>query len=249
MRIAGIARMLLIVIISIHTATVKAQLSADDSVFLQKAVAHAVSLYRQSTGDQSGLYNGSQYAGYPFNFKDGGHPYFITDAAVAGSIVYDNTFYPGARLLFNEISDLLVFEDSTHRIQLISERVAAFSIGSNRFMRIVRDSLSSPLTATGFYNVLYEGRVTVLKKEVKSIREELRSVDDGVIRSIDKKLFYYIKKDSVYFPVGTKNTLLRIYKDKKKEIQQYIKANDLSFKKDRDNLLIKTGAYYDQLTK
>jgi hypothetical protein len=249
MRITGLTRILIIVIAAFFfTGPVTAQLADSDSLFYHKALNNAVSLYRQSLGDQLGLYNGSQYPGYPFGFKDGGHPYFIKDAS-PGTIEYDNVFYPDVRLLFDELSEIIVFEDSTHRIQLLNERITRFSIGDAAFIHIAKDSLGSSLEATGFYQLLYEGRVSVLTKEVKKIREELRFADEGILRYIDTKKYYYIKKDAVYYPVGSKGTVLSVYRDRKKEVQQFIKANKLNFRKDRNNLLIKVSAYYDQLTK
>lgn len=249
MRFTGLASILLTVIITaILTLPAAAQFSDPDTLFYHKAINNAVSLYRQAAGDQSGLYNGSQYPGYPFEFRDGGHPYFVKEVK-AGSIVYDRQFYPQTKLLFDELAEQVVFEDSTHRIQLLRERISQFTIGNASFVRIEKDSLSTVLIKTGFYEVLYGGTVAVLKKEVKKLREEIRFVDEGILRFIDTKQYYYIRKGGVYYSVGSKNAVLSVYRDRRKELQQYIKANKLNFKKDRDNMLAKLSAYYDQLTK
>lgn len=226
-----------------------AQLSVDDSVFYNKAVNNAKAIYFQSLGDQSGLYNGSQYAGCPFGFRDGGHPFFYSDVFLNGSIVYDKVLYPEAHLLYDEVVEVLLFQDSTHRIQLVNERVARFSILDNHFIRIIKDSSNRTLVKSGFYQLLYEGNTTVLKKEVKSIREVLISNTEGIYRYIDTKKYFYIKKGNDYYLVKRKKALLQLYKDRKKELQQYIKRNKLNFKRDPDSLLAKLSAYYDQLTK
>ncbi len=249
MRFTGITSILLsIIAAAIFTRPAAAQASDPDTLFYHKAIGNAVSLYWQAAGDQSGLYNGSQYPGYPFEFKDGGHPYFIKEVT-GGSIVYDKLFYPRAKLLFDELAEQVVFEDSTHRIQLLRERISKFTIGVSNFVRIEKDSFSSALLNSGFYEVLYAGRVVVLKKEVKKLREEMRYADEGLLRYIDTKQYYYIRKDGVYYSVGSKKAVLSVYKDRKKELQQYIKTSKLNFKQDRDNMLVKVSAYYDQLTK
>ena len=240
--------LLTVIVAAVFTRPAAAQTSDPDTSFYHRAINNAVSLYHQAAGDQSGLYNGSQYPGYPFVFKDGGHPYFIKTVA-PGTILYDKIFYPQVKLLFDELADQVVFEDSNHRIQLLKERISGFTIGGSTFIRIVKDSLSTALLNTGFYELLYSGRVAVLKKEIKQLREEIRFADEGVLRYIDSKLYYYIRKRDVYYTVGSKKAMLVVYKDRKKELQQYIKASNLSFKKDRDDLLVKVSAYYDQLTK
>lgn len=233
---------------AVFSTPAAAQPSATDSSFYHKSINKAIELYRQAAGDQSGLYNGSQYPGYPFEFRDGGHPYF-DKKVMPGSIVYDHQYYPNVKLLFDELAEQLVFEDSTHRIQLLRERVSAFTIGGASFIRLEKDSLSNALVNTGFYGVLYSNRVIVLKKEVKKIREEMRYADEGVLRYIDVKLYYYIRKDGVYHSVSSRNSVLSVYKDHKKQLQQYIRSNKLNFKKEKDTALVKISAYYDQLTK
>jgi hypothetical protein len=240
--------LLLNILFFLSSCKIFAQLSADDSVFFQKAINNTVAFYHQSLGDQSGLYNGIEHAGYPFAFEAGGHPFFYSAAATTGTIIYNNIMYPNANLHYDELADVLVFEDSTHRIQLISERVTRFTIAENNFIRIVKDSSGSVLP-TGFYNLLYEGNTAVLKKEVKKIREELRSNSEGILRHIEITNYYYIKKNNEYYPVKGKKWVLNLFKDHKNEMQQYIKNNKLSFKHDRDNMLKQLTAYYDRLTK
>jgi hypothetical protein len=239
----------IIVFFTLSTSNAWAQLSSDDSVFFKKATDNTKAIYFESLGDQSGLLNGSQYAGYPFGFKDGGHPFFYTNVFLKGTIEYDRVLYPEAFLQYDEVMDVIIFQDATHRIQLIGERILRFSLLNNNFIRIVKDSGKRALVSTGFYHLLYEGNICLLKKEVKSIREVLISNTEGIYRYIDVKKYYYIKKNNEYYPVKRKKTLLELYKDRKKEMQQYIKRNKLNYKRDPDNFLIKATAYYDQLTK
>ena len=249
MKLTGITSLLLLIVsFFISTEKTAAQLSSDDSVFYQKAINNAIAVYHQSIGDQSGLYNGIQYIGYPFTFKEG-HPFFYTPDLSAGSVTYDGVYYANVLLRYDEIAEVVIIQDSIHRLQLHSSRISRFTVANNTFIRIVKDSLGANLEKTGFYNLLYEGNTSVLKKEIKRIREEVQNTTDGVQRFIDEKKYYYIKKPNGYFTVNRKKDVFKILKDHKKEIQQYIKANDLSFKHDKDNLLIKVSAYYDQLTK
>ena len=237
------------IVFSLFTTAIAAQLSIEDSIFYQKGVNNAVVQYHKSLGDQSRLYNGIQYAGYASTFKDGGHPFFYTSSLSNGSIVYDNVLYPDVQLLYDEVKDVIVFQDVTHRIQLHSERVSRFTILNNNFIRIEKDSSSQSIISTGFYHVLYEGNMSILKREVKTIDEDIRSMVAGVVRLIKVKTYYYIKKDGVYFTIKKEKDVLNVFKDHEKDIQQFIKSYQLNFKNDGDNMLTKVATYYDQLTK
>ncbi|MBZ5859354.1 hypothetical protein [Flavihumibacter profundi] len=240
--------LLLITSFFIFAQLVNAQLSAGDSVFYQKAINNTIVFFQQSIGEQSRLFNGRQFLGYPFTFKEG-HPFFYTDVLSGGSIVYDNVYYPDVQMLYDEVADVLIIQNGIQRIQLSSERISRFRLSDRDFIRIVKDSLDSPiLSSEGFYNVLYKGNVSVFKQEVKSIFTEITS-DEGILRYIKVKQYFYIKKDGKYYLVNRKNDLLDIYKEKKKEIRDYIKSNGLSFSDDKESLIVKVSAYYDQPSK
>jgi hypothetical protein len=241
--------LLLFFIFSFFSLRSVAQLSPDDSVFYRNALHNTAALYHQSIGDQSGLYNGSRYADYPFRFRDQAHPFFKSDILSVGSVVYDNVLYGNAGLLYDEVSDVLIFQDASHRLQLVSERVSGFTLLDNNFIRILKDSLNRSGISTGFYNLLYEGNVRVLKKEIKSIKEDVQNNTERVIRYIEVKRYYYIKRGDRYYVVKRKKDLTEIYKDRKKEILQFIKSKKLNFKSNKDIMLAAVSAYYDLITK
>jgi hypothetical protein len=231
------------------TVPLAAQTAAGDSAFYRNTIQNAISLYHQSFGNQSGLYNGSQYIAYPFKFRDDDHPFFGSPLFLPGTITYDHVLYPDVYLLYDEVSDVVVFQSAQYRIQLVSERIQQFSIAGNLFVRITNNGPGEPAITNGFYQVLYNGERQVLKKEVKVIQEDIRNNSEGVVRYIETKKSYFIKKDNVHIPVKSKSALLVIMKNRKSDIQQYIKSNKLNFKRGKDMFLQKTAAYYDQLTR
>lgn len=199
-------------------------------------------------GVDSRLFNGIQYAGYPFSFLMG-HQFFDTTAAMPGTITYDDVFYNDVQLLYDEVSDKAIVISNQRRVELSSERINAFTILNHHFVRIVKDSSAkTPISKDGFYELLYTGKVQVFKKEAKEVFEELSS-DQGILRRILEKLNYYIGKDGNYFPVSNKKDVMAIFKDRKKEVRDYINNNGLSFRNNKEEAITKVSAYYDQLTK
>jgi hypothetical protein len=231
-----------------HTCAQSQSQSSDiDSISLAKTINNALAVYYLSAGDQSRLYNGTEYTGYPFTFAEGS-PFFLTPQEQKGSIIYDYVEYGDVDLQYDEMMGVVIMQDANHRIQLSNERISRFTIGNYPFIRIVRDSLSHGVPETGFYNILYEGNLSVLKKEIKTIRQ-IYSYSQEITRVIDVKTNYYFRKNNDYTQINSQKELLNFFSDRKKEIQHFIKTNKLSFKKDTDNLLVKVAVYYDQQTK
>ncbi|CAH0993927.1 hypothetical protein EMA8858_00032 [Emticicia aquatica] len=224
-----------------------AQTSVSNSVFYQKAIDNSVALYHQKMGEQSGLYNGSQYPTYQFVFQENGHPYFNKNTFCKGSIVYENVLYPNVKLLYDEVAEVIIFQDSSHFIQLINDKISQFTLENAFFIRIQKDSLNN--LTSGFYQVLYDGKVNVLKRETKTVNETLGSTVEGVLRYIKIERFFYIKNNNIYYPIRQKTDVFRVYKDYKKDIQKYLKNNSLNFKNDRDIFLVNVSNFHDQLTK
>lgn len=237
----------LIWLTSFWANTIVAQTGVTDTSFYRKAVNNVISVYHQTVGDQSRLFDGTQYANYLFSFADRKHPFFLSSAFSDGSIVYNQVFYTNIHLLYDEVAGVLVFQDSSHRIQLHNERISAFSILDNHFIRLEKDSLNTEGGETGFYQVLYNGTTQVLKREIKTITQDISSIAVGVVGNIKVKRLYFIKIGNTYVSIKKEKDLRNALKDREKDLQQYIKSHKLSFKRDIDNTLIQVAAYYDQL--
>ena len=189
---------------------------------------NTMAIYHQSFGNQSALYNGSKYGEYLFRFS-GGHPFFNSPDPVAGSVIYDGIRYDSIFMRYDEIKDVLVINSQANRIQLFSEKVEYFNLFNSDFIRLVKDSLTNSLVSTGFYNLLYKGKISLLKKQIKTIREVI-STKLELQHFADEKDYYYIKKDDGIYPIKTKKICSNFWRQKK-EVQQFIKANNLNFRK------------------
>jgi len=222
-----------------------AQNAEHDSSFYQKTLANTSAIYHKSFGSQSALYNGSKYSEYLFAFKEG-QPFFYADDPVAGSVFYDGILYDSVTMLYDEIKDVLVINEQSVRIQLLAEKVEQFTLFNSDFIRLEKDNFPNSPVSTGFYNVLYKGKVCLLKKQIKIIREEVSTYLE-VQRFVDNTDHYYIKKDDRIYQIKSSKELLNLFEDRKKEVQQFIKTNQLSFRKDPQNMLTKATAYYDSL--
>jgi hypothetical protein len=227
--------------------TLSAQSTAEDSVVYNSAFSHTLAVYYQQAGDQAAIFNGRLYTGYGFTFKEG-IPYFLSGEFRRESLVYDGIKFDDVPLLYDNLLEVIITKDQGYWVQLVNERVGSFTIANHHFIRIVVDSLDRSLSGTGYYEVLYQGHSTVLKKSIRKIKEELSSAE-GILHSIDQTNRFYVRMGKAYFPVRTKKEMLTTFSDHRKEIQQFLRKNKLKFRKDKGNTLSRVTAYYDQLTK
>ena len=237
----------LIVLILVHPAN--AQTTQEDSIFFQTALTNTLSIYKKQLGDQSPFYNGSRYSPSGFTFRTGS-PYFISDSFSLGSVVYDDILFDSVYLLYEDMRELLVSRNNNnYPLQLINQRVSSFNISGHPFIRLTADSLHPGIPKTGYYEILYPGRSQLLKKTFKTIIEEPSVYENTIIRHIEETENYYIRTGGSYQHVKSKSELLMLMRDHQKEIQKYIKKTKLNFRKNRENLLILTAEYYDQIAK
>ncbi|MEP7143654.1 MAG: hypothetical protein ABI707_12320 [Ferruginibacter sp.] len=223
-----------------------AQDTASESPFYQAALVNAKTVYHQSFGNQSALYNGSKYAEYLFRFTEG-HPFFYSAQPARGAVIYDGIRFDSVLMQYDETKDLLVVYDYSDKIQLWSEKVEYFNLFNSDFIRVVKDSFNNSLAGTGFYNLLYKGKICLLKKQIKTVREIITS--NELQHFADEKDHYYIKNDDGIHLVKKRKDLFKLLGDRRKEVQQFIRANKLSFRKDRQNMLTQSTTYYDRLKK
>jgi hypothetical protein len=228
-------------------ASLNAQLSSKDSSLLKSSINNVLSYYDQNIGEQSGKFNGSQNIGYPQGIIEK-NPYFRSANFSKGYIVYNQVYYPNVNLLYDEAADLVVFQDSSHKIELISEKLEGFGIGDSKFQYLVKkDANSNDLLRTGFYQLLVEGSVSLYKKESKKITEKILGNELNYL--IESSTYYYILKQNRYTEIQSKKTIFRILKEKEKEIRKYAKTQHLNYRKDKDNMLSNVVEYYNLLTK
>ncbi|WP_336514816.1 hypothetical protein [Pollutibacter soli] len=221
------------------------QNKSEDSASFQSAYAKSIEIYHQSIYPSTTLYNGAKYTGYPFPFKEG-HPYFISAVTGVGSIEKGGVLYNDVKFLFDIVRErLIVFSPEQEAILITNDLIKSFAIHNYHFIH-VRDQNAS--IRAGYYALLYDGSVQVLWKNWKIIRSVIEQSSEQ--RYIDERNQYYLKKGDKYYPISGKRDVLKILKDKKAELQQLIRKEDLSFRKSEiAKSLTRIAGYYDQLIK
>lgn len=221
------------------------QNKSEDSASFQSAYAKSIEVYHQAIYPSTTLYNGAKYTGYPFPFKEG-QPYFVSSVTGTGNIEKGGVLYKNVKFLFDIVRErLIVFNPEGEAILITNDLVNSFTIHNYHFVQARHQNSS---IRAGYYALLYDGTVKVLWKPWKVIRSVIEQSSEQ--HYIDEKNQYYLEKGDRYYPVSGKRDVLRVLKDRKQELQQLIRKEDLSFRKNEiAKSLTRTAGFYDQLIK
>jgi len=229
-------------------STAIAQSTPGDSSSQQNALNNTLSLFYSSAGKQSPLYNGKEYYFYDPTIK--GNAYYAdVNAFTPGSVFYDNVHFSGVPMLYDIYGDALVILLYNHftKISLIKDKVASFDFLNHHFVRIdTVISMNNPVILPGYYDELYGGHLQVLARHSKNIQTTASSQTSESYFNYEKS--YFIRKNNIYYSFSGQGSLLDILKDKKKEIQKYLKENQIKYRRDPEEAMVKIASYYDHLT-
>ncbi|HEV2478192.1 MAG TPA: hypothetical protein VGS79_00950 [Puia sp.] len=237
----------LILLVCVHLFLPGRAQSLADNSLIQTAYDSAVSDYHNYLTPETHLFRGSEYVTYAQTLKEG-YPYFGENSSRKGMIAYNKIIYNDVYLYYDLVTQQVIINDfyNVFKIALYNPLLDSFSI-ENHFFIHLRDSLNPTAPRNGFYERLYNGHIQLLKKEKKEIQEDLYSsnVAQHFIHGTDTA--YYLKIGDVYHPVNNKRSLQNIFKDRRKELKKFIRTQQLSMRRNRENTLIKVTAWYDSL--
>ncbi len=236
-------RFLYILLICIFSQHVTAQ-DAEDTALHENAL-NAIGVYYQNLGEESPLYNGSEYIEYAYTLQEG-HPFFQVVNFINGNVNLDGMLFHDVPMLYDIVKDQLIIQDfqKVYKINLPADRIREFFLLGHLFVRLTHDS--SDQVKTGFYDQLYKGKIALFAKREKKVLEKYSNVE--ISKVVSSQNIYYIKKEGVYYTIKNKSSLLAVLKSKKKEVQQYLKTNNIKFKSEPERAMIMAVKYYDQLT-
>lgn len=233
------------VLASLCTLQAAAQQSTRDSI---PDLTYAISQYNQFLVPEKSLYTGRQYLDYRNVLYEGHHPFFRWPDFQQATIMYDGYLYEDQPVQYDIFKNVLVTWDAGHRylIQLLNEKLDWFTINGIRFEHL-RPSAGKSAIEDGFYRPLYEGQTKVLKLEQKRVVQEIDI--KKVLRKIEETPRYFVLSDNVYYEITGKSSLLKAFRKRDNEINQFIRKNNLDIQGDKDNALPAVAAQYDQLNR
>ncbi len=164
----------------------------------------------------------------------------------------ENKSYKNLQLNYNVFDNELYYLGKDKQIMIFATPVKEFKIletvGNQLITNLFRNGYPNifDINSTSFYNVLTEGEIAFLKKEIKQITEFKPYNSSVTTKKIDNSTLYFIyfknkiialKKDKTFFET--------LFEDKKKNLNDFLANNKINFKLESD--LIKLITYYNSL--
>jgi hypothetical protein len=215
-----------------------------DSTFLPVAIANSKATYSKAIQGQSRLYNGFEYI--EFGKSSVGHPYFESDDWSDGTIYYDGDQFDNVPIQYDIFNDKVIIDHyyGHFKLELNKNRVGRFSILGHDFV-FVEAKNNNGLSVSGFYDLLYDGKVKGYARRAKKLTEDV--TQDGTTYTFEENDHRLILVNDVFFSVKNKSSLLAVLRDEKKRLSQFIRKSKIAFKNDPDNFIARVCAYYDEI--
>ncbi|MEO5595450.1 MAG: hypothetical protein ABIR15_22640 [Chitinophagaceae bacterium] len=224
---------------------IDAQQPLTDSAFYALSVNNATISYKKQVQENLHIYNGIEYLRTGHGVK--GTPFFASDSLQNGGIFYDGRLYENIPLYYDLVTDDVVINNyaQNNQIKLVPEKVNYFYILQHLFIRITADSLLPSFITTGFYEKLYDGKLSVFARHQKIPRLSINASDNDARYAAYN--YYFVLLKNTFYRTDNKSDFLSVMDDKKDAIRKYIKDNKINFNKNREASMVKIAEYYSQL--
>jgi len=218
------------------------------SVLLYAQQKRDYTLFMDAARENSVLFRGELPVNYGSKTPNDWSTYFAFSTNFEqGTILFNGRLYEGIELNLNAHLDELYVKDRVGGVTRLVNRnfVDAFFLGSHHFIHYKQEPGS--ILISGYYEVLFMGNIKLFKKIRKVYFEEI--VDRYRInKSYTLAEEFYLCKNDVWYRVGTKSDLKKIFPDQKRAIDHTVRTMGFDFsKKNRERALLGTVTYLNTL--
>ena len=187
--------------------------------------------------ENTGLFNGIRYKEL-YRIKNGRHKFYKTPEFLTAHIVYDGQPYYDIPMKYDLFDDQLIISLDTDSgssiIQLLKEEVTSFELDNKRFVYLKGIGIfKSKEVIDGFYEVLEEGNSLTLYKKNRKLRNKVLE-KKAVLNEFRTDDLYYIHHGDLFYPIKNKNDLIKIFPDRKKQINAFFSGNKYLMDTDYD---------------
>lgn len=197
--------------------------------------------YMSSTKEFAALYNGRIETPYDRPFAN--HPYFETNRYVPGTLCYNQVVYPDILMRFDLYRNEFTISSPDKPYPIVLE--------NKKFNYAVLNGSTIVLSANEndsreqFLVLLHNGLFPVVKKyNVAIVSQES---DRKLIKLFRIQNQYAIYIEGIPYPVKSKNSILKLFPDRKKELNEFVGQQKLNFKDQIEQSIIALASYYENL--
>lgn len=201
--------------------------------------------WMKNTGNHAALFAGKEQMKYPISMEN--HPFFIQQEPFKSFLRYDGVDYPVVDIKWDTYKDevIVVTEDKRYNVVLIPERFVEAHFENYHLLYLnSKDFEKAP--QSGYYLNLYDNELRVLERRTAALNEKPHN--QRMIGYFTFVRRFYIQKGSVFYAVKNRASVLKVLKDKKKELKQFSKENKLDFSSNPEIAIPALVKEYERLT-
>lgn len=222
------------------------RLPAQDSLSLHATRPYAAS-YLASVSNYAAVFSGNRQQQYTIPTTN--HPYFVQQDFVTGLLSYAGTVYPGVSLRWDLYRDeLVIFSPSNFNVLLNSENIDFAEIHGYRLIYLHPDTLAGCPSA-GNYILLHSGNYRLLEKPVQNLFKDDNAQRNRYVYYFSQSTRFYLQKEGIYYQIKNRRTLLKALKTHRRELRRLIRANDLNYKRDAEEMVLKVVKEHETLNR
>lgn len=219
---------------------VQATAQVPQNIIIERRVDEAVN---RQLGASSRIYTGRFYHELTYPMK--GSPYLTSDTMATGWLVYDGQYYPDIKMQWDVHQGFVLVRALNNHSKLIlrNDLIDSFSFAGH-LVKSLAANKEENLAVAGLYDFLYDGATKLIARRKK----ENRSVIDGgsIIYHFFDKSVYYIKKEAIYYRVGNRQDVFRLFPQHAGAIRREVRRANLSWRKDFGDAARVAISYYDK---
>ena len=218
------------------------RLSAQN-VGLTRSIDSSAVEYMRIVGNQSALYYGREQEGHSRVLN---HPYLIDEQHANARLSYNQIIYPEALLRLDMNRDeLVVLSPDGRNIVLFSEKFDYAYLHDSHIVYL-RNNGQPDCPSSGYYTLLHSGSCEVLKKQTATLLRT--STGSRIENSFYFSTNFYLNKDGVYHTIRNRRRFLKIFQPYRNELKRFASSNQLRFRRDTENFIVKTVSEYEKLS-
>lgn len=200
--------------------------------------------YPGDTIDEQVVFNGRAWRNLYIRVK--GDQFLFTSDLLPGTLTVKGRTFKNLKVGYDAHNDeVLTMTGQGIIIQLNRERVDGFTIDYNlktyKFRRFDNDTLNGP---AGYLNVLHEGSLLLA---IKYRKEIYLLADNNKYDVFQLTTKIYVKKDERWTQIRNNGDLLKLLKDYKLQVRNYISTNKIIMSKKDPESFLQVLKYYENL--
>lgn len=195
--------------------------------------------FDQKTGKENlAINNGKLLLNYDRVINNNDRFYFSQYAI--GTVVYDTQTYNNVVLNYDLYNDDLILkpngEADKNPIILVKNKVQSFSIDKKNYVNLNYSQTKTSDVINGYYEEGFIGnQINFYIKHAKTRTERINS--DGPYDDFTEKTYFILNYKNEYYKVSSKKSIITIFPEYKKLINEFYSTNDYMIKLDKSRFL------------